>query len=334
MAKKTASEVSEQIRKDITDKIVDALKNGKVPWRRPWSDDPNCGFPINIVSKKAYSGINPFVLEIAALEKGYKSKWWATYNQWLGIKGQVRKGEKGTYVVFYKVLEYDDPKHPKKDGSPGTRKVFFLRTYKVFNLDQVEGEALNKYRGVAEAQDPPISAKDHTLFDFSGAETLIQATGAKITIGGNHARYYRPTPKDSWPKHTGGDFIQMPKKSQFADPSEFYVTHFHELAHWSEVRLDWEDKYAMCELVAEITACYLAAEMKIPNRNMENHERYIHNWLEKMESDPKWIFHASTQASKATDYLLSFVNGKQKQTTSEAAEHEPTEAEEIAEQAA
>jgi antirestriction protein ArdC len=329
-ASKKGGNFQDELRRGITDKIIEALKNGCPPWRRPWATDPNCGLPCNIASKRRYSGINPLILEMVALEKGYNARYWGTYKQFSALEGQVRKGEKSTQVVFYKVLEVDAK---AADGNPTKKKIFFLRTYNVFNLDQVDGEKLDKYRVKEEPVDLPISASD-CLLDYSAAEKLIASTGATIKYGGNRAAYAIPTPKGMWPNHSDGDYIKMPKRSQFADPAEFYATSFHELAHWSEVRLKWENTYEMNELIAEITACYLSAETNVPNRNLENHNRYLAAWLEKMESDPKWIFHASTQASKVTDFLLNFANVNQK-PGDEAEEHEPGDGvEEISEQAA
>lgn len=303
--KKTAGQVSEEIRQEITSKIVNALKDGKVPWHRPWSDDPNSGAPINVVSKKRYRGINPFLLQLTALERGYHSKYWGTYNQWAELGGQVKKRPDnvehwGTPVVFYKVLEVPDK---KKDGTPITKKIFFLRTYTVFNVDQVEGEKVDKYRAsVAYAGSPNV-----VDLDFVEAQRVIDGTGAEIRHGGNRAVYTRPSPTGTWPNHTAGDHITVPNIQQFLDPSEYYVTVFHELAHWSEIRLDWdsESSYAMNELIAEISACYLAEETKVPNRNFENHARYVDAWLQNMQNDSKWIFKASTQASKVADFILS-----------------------------
>jgi len=285
----------DEIRSEITNKIIEALKQGLRPWSCPWRKDPNAGFPTNIDSKKQYRGINPFLLQITALCEGYDSRWWGTYDQWKNLGGQVRKGQHGTQVVFYKTFDVDDTTKPT-----GKRKVFILRTYTVFNLSQVDGDKLDKYRPA------PITEADTAAVSWEPAEKLIAATGAKIHYGGGQAFYNRPSPAGTFPNHTGGDFIMVPKQSQFIDPHEFFVVQFHELAHWSEIRLQWEDKYAMGELVAEITACYLAAETNIPNNSLENHNRYLANWLTQMENDPKWIFQASSQASKVADFLRSF----------------------------
>lgn len=318
MAKKTTDE----LRKQITDKIITALEKGVRPWVRPWTDDPNCGFPTNIISKKRYSGVNPFCLTIGALIRGFQSKWWGTYDQWQSLGGQVKKrpanvpaGQWGEQIVFYKIFDVDDKKKKKADGTPAKKKIFMLREYTVFNLDQVEGEKLDKYRSTT----APVDAPADVLLDWEPAAKLIKGTGAKIHYGGDRAFYCRPSPKDSWPKHSGGDYIQIPNKQQFTDQSEFFITHFHELAHWSEVRLDWTGSYEMGELIAEITACYLGAETKVPNRSMENHNRYLASWLKSMHDDPKWIFQASTQATKVADFLLNHAG--------ESEESEPGDAE-------
>ena len=322
---------SDDMRREITDKIITALAKGARPWSRPWNLDPNSGLPVNIVSKKRYSGINVLLLEMNALAFGYRSKYWGTYKQWTEMHGQVRKGQKGTAVVFYKIIEKDEP---QQDGTIKKKKIFFLRNYVVFNLDQVDGEKLDKYRVKDKPVEmPPTRIDDFMLPCWEPAKKLIAATGAVIKNGGDRAYYVCPIPKGTFPNHTGGDFIQMPNQNQYPDQAEYFITNFHELSHWSEERLHWNGKYAMNELIAEITACYIAEELKLPNRNMDNHNAYLAGWLKSMEDDPKWIFQASTQASKATDFLLGF-NDKQNQVPSEDTEFEPSDAVEVAEQEA
>ena len=127
--------------------------------------------------------------------------------------------------------------------------------------------------------------------------------------GGDRAYYRRP--EGSWPNHKGGDFIVLPHKASFAKIGSYYSTAAHELSHWSEVRTGWShDKngYALGELAAEIGACYVTAELSIPNDEpMENHAAYVQSWLKAMKGDPSYIFKASKQASKVCDYLMSFV---------------------------
>lgn len=285
---------ADDIRGEINNRLMEALKKNQIPWRMPWSLDSNAGSPRNISSKKSYNGINPLLLYLTSLEKTYSSRWWGTYKQFQEVGGQVRKGEKGTRVVYYSTIE----KEAKDDeGNLSKKKIFFMKSYTVFNVEQVDGEKLDKYR-------IKPSEGDVTFENVAPAEAIIAATDAKIVFGGNKALYIRPV--GEWPNHTGGDYIRMPNKNQFTEPSEFYQTQFHELAHWSEVRLNWTGTYEMGELIAEITGCYLAAEAQIPNLNIENHSSYLASWLKAMENDPKWIFKATTQASKATNYILSF----------------------------
>jgi len=303
------------IRTDITNKIIESLKKGIRPWIRPWSGGDD-GLPVNVVSKKMYRGINVLLLQLTSLERGYKSKYWGTFEQWKSLGGQVRKrppefksGDWGTHIVFYNTIEKDEP---TSDGGTKKKKIFFLRGYTVFNVEQVDGDKLDKYR--VNPPDPTIVTEPN----WEPAEKVIAATDAKIEFGGNRAYYMRPTPDKSWPNHTGGDFIRMPTKAQFTELSEFYMVQFHELAHYMEVRLGWDGSYAQNELIAEITGCYLATETGVPNLNMDNHNKYLATWLKEMESDPKWIFHASTQASKVSDYILSF--SRESDTESESEE--------------
>lgn len=295
----------QEIRASLTLKIIESLKKGQRPWVRPWTLDPNCGHPTNFVSKKPYRGINPLLLTISSLDKGLQSCYWATFNQWQELGGKIKKrpkgvppGEWGTPVVFYGVAEVEDKNTPAGEV-PKKRKIYVMRNYTVFNLDQVEGAKFDKFR--------PTERKVVTKIDWKPAEKLIEASGAKIDFGGNRAVYMPPYPVGSFPAHSSGDRILCPHERQFPEKSEFYMTLFHELAHHSECRLKWTGSYEMGELVAEISACYLAAELGLPNNNMDNHNKYLAAWLKHMENDPKWIFHASTQSSKVADYLLSFI---------------------------
>jgi antirestriction protein ArdC len=291
MAKRTA----EQVRQEITDKIIKGLEGGKIPWRCPWSRDPNCGMPVNIASKKQYRGVNPLVLAITAMDVGYDSKWWGTYKQWKDRGGQVRRGEKSSPIVFWKIIEKDEV----VDGELKKKKIFFMRWSSVFNLDQVDGEKLDKFRPVKqEAEEITVSP------DFTEAQALVDNSGAKITHGGNRA-CHRPSIDD----------IMMPNKSSFDQEIDYYQTIFHELSHWSETRVPGFDRvqgdkhsYAMGELIAEIGGCYVSSGLDLPlSDDLENHTAYLQSWLEAMKNDVKFIFKASQQASKVANYLLDFV---------------------------
>jgi antirestriction protein ArdC len=181
-------------------------------------------------------------------------------------------------------------------------RFFVLRYFTVFSGDQIEGVEAGKYQ-VDENED-----QTDTQADFAPAEELIVATGADIRYGGDRAYYARPKPDGSFPHHTGGDYIVMPPRTTFAPPAAFYETASDELAHWTEPRVGFHGTYALGELVAEVASCYVAAELGIPQgEGLGNHAAYVRHWLDAMRGDRNFIFKAAKQASKVTDYLLSFV---------------------------
>jgi len=292
-----------QIRERITNTIVESLKQGGLaPWRQPWANDTNAGFPMN-VSGRRYRGINPLLLQIAAMRHGFKSKWWATFRSWDMLGGKVMKrpdnvppGEWGTTVILWKPVTKAEE---NERGEEEKKSFCIMKTYVVFNIDQVQGDHLNSIR------------VGHSITDanrieiYEEADRVIDATGADIRFGGNRAFYS--------PAH---DYIQMPLREQFT-AAEYYETLLHELCHWSEAagRLNWNRKdegYAMGELVAEMGSCFLANELGIPNaENLPNHASYLEHWLRAMKSDHRFIFQASSQASKAADYILGFSRAAQ-----------------------
>ena len=288
-----------EIREKITQTIIEALeKGGLAPWRQPWLNDKNAGFPMNIVSKKQYRGINPLLLAIAAMRHGFQSKWWATFKQWHELGGQVmcrpnhvEPGQWGTSIIFYKPLQIMEE---DEDGKEKQKTIYMMRTYVVFNVDQVEGNFDHLRVGSS------VTTDTDSITTYDTADKVISATNADIRYGGNRAFYNRL-----------GDYIQVPLREQFS-ASEFYETVLHELIHWTEHpnRLDWnraDGGYAMGELIAEMGSCFLATELGIPvAENLPNHASYLQNWLKAMQSDHKFIFQASSQASRAADYILSF----------------------------
>lgn len=292
-----------ELRTQITQRIADALEKDHIPWRRPWRTCRNCSGPHrNVVSRRAYSGINVPLLQLAALEAGWASPLWATYQQF-GQRGcQVRKGSKGTQVVLYRTVERSDIAGSEdEEGGQKRGRFFLLRTFTVFNLEQVDGSALDRYRPQAAPQEPEVFA------DWSPCERAVAATKADIhSVESDRAFYVRPL-GGRFPAHTGGDYIQMPLRRQFVDMRDYYATLLHELAHWSEARLGWSGSYAEGEIIAEQSACYLANELGVPqSEDLSNHARYVRSWLKAMQDDPRWVFRAATQASRVTDFILSF----------------------------
>jgi len=296
-----------QLRQQITNLIIAALEKDCVPWRRPWSLSKNTGRPANALSKRPYSGINPLLLEMHAVLHGFQSRWWGTFEQWKSIGGTVKKrpahvevGQWGCKIVFYRSVTKS--RIDAETGEEEIDKFPVMRTWTVFNAEQVAGVDNFQVTSDVDALEFP---------NFAPADELIAATGADVRIGGDLAFYRRPFPEGAFPKHEGGDYVYLPNRDKFETPGAFYETAFHELAHWSEVRLGWDHRdhgYAMGELVAEMAACYLSQELRIPDgERLDNHARYVASWLKEMRGDPSYIFKAATQASKVTDHLLSFV---------------------------
>ena len=298
-----------QIREEITAKIIQALESGVKPWRRPWSVSPNSGRPTNIVSHKLYQGINPLLLQLHSMRFGLRSKWWGTFHQWSDMGCNVKKrpadvepGHWGASIILYRPFKKTIENN---DGDEEEHEFMLMRTFTVFSVDQVEGKAAEKFQ----VHDEP--GNGIVLPDYAPAEELIAATQADIRHGGDRAFYCRPMPEGTWPNHKNGDYIVLPPKHRYVKPGCYYETLAHELCHWSELRTGWDHSkqgYGMGELAAEIGSAYLCSELGVPQgEDLANHAAYVQSWLKEMKNDPSYIFKASTQASKAADYLLAFV---------------------------
>jgi len=279
-----------EIRQQVNEKLIAAMQKGQLPWVKPWSPQKNAGHPTNASAAKSYRGINPLLLELAALDKGYSSKHWATYRQWLALGCQVRKGERGTHIIFWSPITKTKT---NGDGEEESKTFPFMKEYVVFNASQCDG---------AELYQAQPGDNNTAVVDFEPAEQVITATAWDIRhVPGDKAAYHRPP----------HDYIVLPTKEQFAQGpfgmGGYYGTAFHELMHMSESRLGWEGNYALGELRAELGATYLAAEIGIPiAENVENHARYLDHWIKVMQADSKVIFQICSAASKGADMILSF----------------------------
>ncbi|MFO0887602.1 MAG: zincin-like metallopeptidase domain-containing protein [Isosphaeraceae bacterium] len=239
---------------------------------------------------------------MAAARFRLTSKWWATFNQWKQLGGRVMLCPAHVPApAGVGTASSSSPGHQGRDQRLGRgRRGPLLRHAFLHRLQRRSGRGhhLDHLRA-GRAEDDTTGP----VIDYEPAEEAIAATGIAIRHGGGRA-FYSPS----------GDFVQVPPKASFTEPDEYYETVFHELVHATEhpTRLDWsrkeaENSYAMGELVAEIGACYLARELGVPaSENLTNHVAYLANWLKAMRDDPRFIFTASAQASKAADYLLAF----------------------------
>ncbi len=290
MAKST-----KDIQAEITSKIIDSLKQGSIPWRRPWSTSRNGGHPTNVVSGNRYRGINPLLLELHRQEHGFTSRHYATWNQWRDLGATVSKrpdhiqpGDWGCSIIYYAPI-----KRTKEDPTTGEEieiEFAMLKQYTVFSAEQVD--LPSHLRHLIDFE----SEVKNDFIDYEPAEIAIAATQADIRYGGDKCFYSRTT-----------DHIQMVEKQRFSKEHEFYNTSLHELAHWSESRCDWTGNYAEGELRAEIAAAFMCSELQIPNSDdLTNVQAYLQSWLKALCDDSKYIFKASAAASKAADFVLNF----------------------------
>lgn len=267
---------------NVTRSIIAELEGGTAPWVKPWKSGKRVGImPANAITGHHYRGINVPILWHAADERGFPTNGWLTFKQTLDAGGHVKKGEKGTQIVFTKRISVTD-------NDDEERQISMLRAFTVFNVAQVEGiDAL-----LAAAEAPPAGS----------VEAFVSATGADIRHGGDRACYvpFR-------------DFIALPNPSDFSSPEHYKATKLHELVHWSgnEKRLKRDlgnrfgtKAYAAEELVAELGAAFLCAHLGVEGRL--RHAEYIASWLSLLKEDDRAIFTAASKASAAADYLRSF----------------------------
>jgi antirestriction protein ArdC len=296
----------------ITAKIVSAIEAGAGEFQMPWHR-PGVAFttPKNAVTGNRYRGSNILSLWIDADEKKFEHQIWATYKQYEAAGAQVRKGEKGSLIV--KVGEWV-PKEARESKTPAPEadgedpKRMFARAAWVFNIDQVDAPAELR-SGWAPAAAPRRDLTER----LAHVDAFIAATGAEFREGGQRA-FYRH--RDS---RGEGDFIQMPPRKLFtgtatSTPTESYEsTRLHELGHWAHVghRLGFDtgsrfgsDTYAFFELVAELGAAFLCAELQVTNTPRPDHAQYVANWLTVLKSEKKAIFSAAALASRTVDYLV------------------------------
>ena len=282
------------IHQQVTDSIIAAIEAGAGEWQMPWHrKGEGLNRPVNIASGKLYRGINVVALWAAAEAKGFGSGTWGSYRQWQEKGAQVRKGEKSAFIVFYKELEFESRDEETGETTAETR--LFARASCVFNADQVEGYE----SATPEARDPVQACEQ--------AEGFIAATNAEIRYGGTRA-YYCPS----------SDHIQMPDKRRFQGSATstateaYYGTLLHELTHHSGAPQRCnrtfgtrfgDQAYAMEELVAELGAAFLCADLSITSTPRPDHAAYIDHWLKILKADKKAIFTAASKAAQATDYL-------------------------------
>lgn len=278
----------------ITDQIVEALEQGVRPWMKPWDAEHAAGRITRPLRHNGipYAGINVVMLWSSAVAQGFAAPIWMTFRQAKQLGGFVKKGEKGSLVVYANTITRTET--DKETGEDEEREIPFMKGYSVFNIDQIEGLPEHFY-AVAEPKLDPVQRIEH-------AERFFAETGAEIRHGGNQAYYA-----------VGTDYVQMPPFVSFKDAESYYATLAHECTHWTRhpSRLDrdfgrkrWGDEgYAMEELVAELGSAFLAADLGLTPEVRDDHAAYIASWLKVLKNDKRAIFTAASHAQKAADFL-------------------------------
>jgi antirestriction protein ArdC len=286
----------------VTDRIITDLEQRVRPWMKPWNAD-NAAERITRALRHngtPYRGINVLLLWDEAMAKGYASAMWMTYKQAHELGGHVRKGEQGSMVVYADCFTKTDT---NDQGEEIEQDIPFMKAYTVFNVEQIE-DLPTHYTTKPEPKGEPVQL-------IENAERFFAATGATIRHGGNMA-YYAPGP----------DLIQLPSPEAFRDAEAYAATKAHEFTHWTAhpSRLArvlgkrfGDNAYAAEELIAELGAAFLCADLGITLEPRDDHAAYLAHWLKVIREDKRAIFSAAAHAQRAVDYLHSLQQQEQQE---------------------
>ncbi|QDV81246.1 ArdC family protein [Planctomycetes bacterium TBK1r] len=293
-SRKHTKKPKRDIYQEVTDRIIGYLEQGTAPWRNPIKRGTGDGWPKNLDSGKRYRGINVVLLGMRSWESGYSSDYWMTFKQAQSAGGQVRKGEKGSLVTFWKLYATKD----KTTGEPV--EVPVLKHYTAFNVEQIDG---------IQVPDAPKDDPDAIPFEpLAEAERIVAGYKSKPTIrhdGGRRA-FYRPST----------DSVHMPDPDRFDCRESFYGTLFHELSHSTghsdrlNRGLDTDlapfgsPDYSREELIAEMGAAFLCAAAGISPPTIEQSASYLQSWIDVLKGDKRLVVGAAGAAQKAADLIL------------------------------
>lgn len=298
---------------EMTDGIIAAIEKGVAPWQKPWNANAVPPIPINPTTGKQYRGGNVLWLMCEAVDKGYDDPRWMTFKQAQEHGWQVRKGQHGTCIAYWKRTETIKERDPAtgeevKKEVPLERPVPFYAV--VFNAQQVQGI-------------PPLESREVVWNPVERAEAILSGSGARIMHDGGNRAFYRPATDD----------IHLPARAEFPNAGDYYDTALHELGHWTgrsdrlnrltEARFGSTD-YAKEELRAEIASFFIGVEIGLPH-NTEKHAAYVGSWIKVLKEDKFEIFRAARDAEKIEDYLLSKELSREQQANQDARKEEASQ---------
>jgi len=297
ITRNNTSNPAEQPQQDIyarvTAKILTDLENGNLSWRKPWNSEHMTGQVMRPLrwNDIPYTGINTLILWNAASDQGFTSPYWMTFKQANEMKAAVRKGEKGIQIVYADKFTKEEE---DANGDLKSSQIPFLKSYTVFNASQIEGLSDGFYN-------VPVPVVIHQQARDPKLEQFFAQTKADIYTG-SKACYTQST-----------DRIQMPPFESFETAMRYYAVLAHEVCHWTKpphrLNRDFGKKqygdegYSKEELVAELGACFLAADLGFEPQPEEHHAAYIQSWLHVLKDDKRFIFQAASHAQKAAQYI-------------------------------
>ena len=286
----------------VTNRIIDLLEAGTIPWQMPWTD---AGVPMNLMSKRPYRGINLWLL----LSLNYEQNLFLTWDQLKKIGGSVNKNEHGHIVVFWK----KNVKKEEQEEGKDSKTVTMLRYYKVFNIAQCRDIPAHLIPELIKSEGDPILECEAVVNCMPESPLLI--------FKGKKAYY-----------DVSKDNVVLPQLKSFKTSEAYYSTLFHELVHstGSDKRLGRKtitemaefgsEPYSIEELIAELGAAYLNSYTGILDKELQNSAAYIQGWLEKLKNDKRFIITASGQAQKAVDFILGRKDNEVKDEINESAD--------------
>ena len=280
--------MAQDVYSQVNDRILTALEQGIIPWKRPWTGQ----LSTNYDSGKPYRGVNILTLGIAEMVRGYSSQYWMTFLQAQKHGGHIKRGEKATYIVFSdkKIREVE-----KEDGTKEQKFYYFIKSFPIFNFDQVEGVPKKEIGPALDPDRDIVAISDHILSQMPNPPAYRER---------GSSAYYIPKQ----------DLVNLPPIDTFRTTEGYVATKFHEYAHSTghKARLNRPgvmgvasfggEEYSFEELVAELTSAYLCASKGIDN-TLENSAGYIQNWLKVLKDDKTMLLKASGKATAAVEYI-------------------------------
>jgi len=275
----------------VTDKVIEALNKGTIPWERPWIVGKNGSVACNLITKKPYKGINVWLTAC----QGFASPYWLTFNQCRSLKGSVNKGEKSTMIVYWHREEKPESKADKARSKADREYYFLLRYFNVFNVLQCNGldKHIPQTEEVTKKFDPIELAEEVIAKALTNSLPVIMHKGDKA--------YYS----------TVSDEVILPPRQNFTNNEGYYSTAFHEFGHAtghsSRIGRGFSTdfgshEYSKEELIAEMTAAFLCAECGMV-KVFDNQAAYIKGWIMALQNDPRMVVMAAAAAQKAVDYI-------------------------------